>query len=204
MPTLAQYRLEVRRLLHDANANFYQNDQLNDHINDARNQVVSDTGCNRALQSFSFTSPTEVYQWSALPQGSVTLDILNITVLWSNMRVTLRRMSFTELNMSLRPFNTYMSRPIAWSVYGQSFYIAPVPDQTYAAEIDTVVLPSTLINDNDPDTLIYPFTVPVAYFAASKAKLYEQSFAEAEQFMSQYTQKVRMALRASMTRQLGI
>ena len=42
--TLQSYITEVRYLLHDANANFYTNDQLTDYINSARERVVRDTG----------------------------------------------------------------------------------------------------------------------------------------------------------------
>jgi hypothetical protein len=43
--TLAQYITQCRRLLHDANANFWTDQELTDYINDARNKLVRDTGC---------------------------------------------------------------------------------------------------------------------------------------------------------------
>jgi hypothetical protein len=49
--TLQGYITEVRRLLHDANANFYTNSQLTDYINSARKRVVRDTGCLRDVQT---------------------------------------------------------------------------------------------------------------------------------------------------------
>lgn len=49
--TLQGYITEVRRLLHDANANFYTNSQLTDYINGARKRVVRDTGCLRDVQT---------------------------------------------------------------------------------------------------------------------------------------------------------
>ena len=51
--TLSQYITEVRRLLHDANGNFYTNSQLTDYINAARARVVRDTGCLRSIQTIS-------------------------------------------------------------------------------------------------------------------------------------------------------
>jgi len=50
MATLTSYLLEVQRLLHDANLNFYTQSQLTDYINSARERIVRDTGCLRTLQ----------------------------------------------------------------------------------------------------------------------------------------------------------
>lgn len=68
--TLQGYITEVRRLLHDANANFYTNQQLTDYINGARDRIVRDTGCLRTIQ-IAQTPLTPVaggnapYFWSA-------------------------------------------------------------------------------------------------------------------------------------------
>jgi len=50
MATLNSYITEVRRLLHDANGNFYSDSELTDYINGARDRVARDTGCLRKLQ----------------------------------------------------------------------------------------------------------------------------------------------------------
>jgi hypothetical protein len=50
MATLSGYITEVRRLLHDANGNFYSDSELTDYINEARKQTVRDTGCLRKIQ----------------------------------------------------------------------------------------------------------------------------------------------------------
>ena len=49
MATLNSYITEVRRLLHDANGNFYSDSQLTDYINSARERAVRDTGCLREI-----------------------------------------------------------------------------------------------------------------------------------------------------------
>ena len=48
--TLGGYITEVRRLLHDANGNFYTDSELTDYINDGRERLVRDTGCLRFIQ----------------------------------------------------------------------------------------------------------------------------------------------------------
>ena len=50
MATLTSYISEVRRLLHDANGVFWDDAELTDYINSARERVVRDTGCLRTLQ----------------------------------------------------------------------------------------------------------------------------------------------------------
>jgi hypothetical protein len=61
-------------------------------------------------------------------------------------------------------------------------YIAPVPDQSYPLEVDTVILPTalSLTNPSVVDSIVDPYTTPVAFYAAYKAKYKEQSYGEAE------------------------
>jgi hypothetical protein len=49
MASLSSYITQVRRLLHDANGNFYTDQQLTDYINEARKRTVRDTGCLREV-----------------------------------------------------------------------------------------------------------------------------------------------------------
>lgn len=68
--TLQGYITEVRRLLHDANGNFYSDSQLTDYINGARERVVRDTGCLRTIQVSQTPCTPEAggaapYFWSA-------------------------------------------------------------------------------------------------------------------------------------------
>lgn len=49
MATLSTYITEVRRLLHDANSNFYSDQQLTDYINSSRERTVRDTGALREI-----------------------------------------------------------------------------------------------------------------------------------------------------------
>ena len=75
--TLQGYITEVRRLLHDANGNFYSNTQLTDYINGARERIVRDTGCLRTIQVTQTPCTPEVggkdpYFWS--PEAPVALN----------------------------------------------------------------------------------------------------------------------------------
>jgi hypothetical protein len=60
MTTLQDYITTTRRLLHDANANFWSDQELTDDINQARNRLVRDTGCYRVLQTSQVVRNQEV------------------------------------------------------------------------------------------------------------------------------------------------
>lgn len=70
--TLAQYILDVRRLLHDATGKYWSDAELTDYINEARERVVADTGCNRTKQISYMTQGIET-----LAFGGVNGILLN-------------------------------------------------------------------------------------------------------------------------------
>lgn len=273
MATLSSYITEVRRLLHDANANFWTDSELTDAINDGRQRIVRDTGCLRTIQvsytpigangsaatawtagavatlnsyvfnniftyqvtqagilgssappypstnnvyppSSAFTdgtaqltyyAPAEVIPYSALPQGSQTLDILNVNLYWGNTRVPLRYLPWSNFNAQLRYWQNYIGRPVCFSTFGQSqIYLAPVPDQSYTMELDTVILPTdlTLASPNVTDQINDPYTGPVKFYAAYLAKYKEQSYGEAEIFKQEYMKQTQAVLNSVFTRRL--
>jgi len=201
--TLSGYITECRRLLHDANANFYSNPELTDYINQARQRLVRDTGCLRTYQTSATVTNQEVYTFASLPNAAFTMDILNINIIWGNSRIPLRYMPWTQFNAELRFWQNYIGRPIAFSMYGPtSFYISPVPDQIYAMELDTVILPTPLVTDAQVDEIPDPWTAPVAFYACYKAKFKEQSYGEAEIFKQEYTRQAQSVLATTYTRRM--
>lgn len=70
--TLASYRLECRRLLHDANGKYWSNAELNDYINDGRNRVAAFTGCIRKLFTAYLSANLEQYPIGGVVGGNVT------------------------------------------------------------------------------------------------------------------------------------
>jgi hypothetical protein len=199
------YITECRRLLHDANANFWSNDELTDYINEARQRLVRDSGCLRSYQTTTANTNQEVYQFTAFPQGANTMDIININLIWGNTRIPLRYLPWTQSNAELRFWQNYVGRPIAFSMYGPtSFYISPVPDQNYAMELDTVILPTnlTLAAPDASDQIPDPWTTPVAFYACYKAKFKEQSYGEAEIFKQEYVKQAQSVLATTYTRRM--
>ena len=132
-----------------------------------------------------------------------TLDILNVSVIWGTQRIALDYRAWTKFNATMRVWQQILSRPCVWSAYGQNaFFLGPIPDQYYLAELDTVVLPPVLVNMSDVDIINPPYSLPVSFYAAYKAKIKEQSYGEAENFLKQYRQRVLDALRSSSTRRM--
>ena len=273
MATLSSYITEVRRLLHDANGNFWSDAELTDYINDARQRVVRDTGCLRTLQitqtplsttgvaatswtantavtagqflfsnifiyavtasgttgstpppypasgstfppsapftdgtaTLQYSSNAEIISYAAMPNAQYTLDIINVNLYWGNSRIPLRYLPWSNFNAQLRYWQNYVGRPICYSVYGQGqIYISPVPDQSYYIELDTVVMPTALVA-TDPsvtDSIVAPYTTPVAFYAAYKAKYKEQSYGEAEIYKQEYGKHVNAVLNSVFTRRI--
>jgi len=201
--TLAGYITDTRRLLHDVNANFWTDAELTSYINDGRNTLVRDTGCNRVLQSYTAPYNVETIDFSALPEGTKTIDILNINLYWGNSRVPLMYFPWTNFNAQLRYWQNYTGRPAAFSMYGpKKIFIGPKPDQAYVMELDTVVEVDPLVTGSEVETLPNPFIEAVPFYAAYIAKYQEQSYGEAEIFKNEYSKHIMEALNGTFTRRL--
>lgn len=202
--TLSDYIFVVRRLLHDANANFWTDQELTIDINDARQRLVRDTGCHRILQTSAVLTGIESYDFSTLPEGTKTMDVINLNVYWGNSRVPLRYVSWTQFNAQMRYWINYQGQPVIYSMYGPNkYFVAPVPDQDYVTELDTVVRPTDLVALDDIDTdIVDPWKDPVPFYAAYMAKFKEQSYGEAELFKQQYVQQLQNVLSTTFTRRM--
>jgi hypothetical protein len=150
-----------------------------------------------------YVGNAEQINYVTLPSGVQTLDVLNINLYWGNTRVPLRYLPWTQFNAELRFWQNYIGRPICFTQYGQgSIIIAPVPDNIYTVDIDTVILPTALTNPSDIDNINDPYNTPVPFYAAYLAKYYEQSFGEAEIFKQEYNKHVQAVLVAISTRRM--
>ena len=155
--------------------------------------------------TLQYAGPAEIIPYSAFPQGLQTLDVLNVTIYWGNSRIPLRYLPWSNFNAQLRYWQNYVGRPVCFSTYGQGqLYISPVPDQTYVTEMDTVILPTALLlsNPSQTDPINDPYTTPVAFYAAYKAKYKEQSYGEAELYKQEYAKHVQAALNSTYTRRI--
>ena len=154
---------------------------------------------------FQYDSPCEVISLASLPNSLYTLDVLNVTLYWGNSRIPLRYLPWTNFNAQLRYWQNYVGRPVCFSTYGQGqLYIGPIPDQSYAIEVDTIILPTALLatNPSQTDQIVDPYTTPVQFYAAYKAKYKEQSYGEAEIFKQEYAKHIQAAINSTFTRRI--
>jgi len=155
--------------------------------------------------TLKYVQPAEQIQYASLPSGTQTLDVLNVTLYWGNSRIPLRNLNWTEFNAQLRYWQNYVGRPVCFSTYGQqTLYISPVPDQAYYIEVDTTLLPTplTLSNPSAVDPINDPYTTPVVFYAAYKAKYKEQSYGEAEIYKQEYIKHIQAVLNSVFTRRI--
>jgi hypothetical protein len=202
--TLQTYLTECRFLLHDATSAFYSDSELTTHINAARDRLARDTGCLRSYQTTNAVANQESYNLSTLPNGQYTFDVLNINLIWGNTRVPMRYLPFTQFNAELRFWQNYIGRPICFTTYtiASTYYIAPVPDQNYSMELDTLLVPVPMVNATDVDTIQNTMSSPIAHYACHLAKFKEQAYGEAEIFKQQYKDKALNAISTSFQRRI--
>jgi hypothetical protein len=203
--TLQTYITDVQRLLHDTSANFWPTGELTDYINSARHKVSADSKCLRQLATgISLPAAKEVYPVQTTVNTVLTatvIDVMGISVYTGNSRYKLNYMSFTQFDAQLRAWQLLQSRPVAFTRMGATqIYIGPIPDQTYVSDWDVAVLPFTMVNTTDMETIPYPFTSPVKWYAAYLAKFKEQQMGEAELFRNEYNRQGMQAQRSFMTR----
>ena len=154
--------------------------------------------------SLQYSGPAEVIPYATISTGT-TLDILNVNVYWGNSRIPLRYLPWSNFNAQLRYWQNYVGRPVCFSVYGQNtIYVGPVPDQAYVVEIDSTILPTALSlnTPNVNDQIQDPYTTPVAFYAAYKAKYKEQSYGEAEIYKQEYAKQIQAVLNSVYTRRI--
>jgi len=154
--------------------------------------------------TLQYSGPAEIIPYATIATGT-TLDILNVNIYWGNSRLPLRYLPWSNFNAQLRYWQNYVGRPVCFSVYGQNtIYIGPVPDQAYVVEIDSTILPTalSLSSPNVNDQIQDPYTTPVAFYAAYKAKYKEQSYGEAEIYKQEYNKQVQAVLNSVYTRRI--
>jgi len=170
----------------------------------ANNTFPPSTAFTDGTAKLTYSGPAEIIPFATLSNGT-TLDILNVNIYWGNSRIPLRYLPWSNFNAQLRYWQNYVGRPICFSVYGQQqIYIGPVPDQVYSVEIDSTILPTplSLNTPNTVDPIQDPYTTPVAFYAAYKAKYKEQSYGEAEIYKQEYLKHVQAVLNSVYTRRI--
>lgn len=125
----------------------------------------------------------EIYNFSDVPQQSLgpgigsILAVRTVSLIWGNVRYTLRVMSFSKFQAIIRNYTIggYQSTPFWLGQFGQgtagSLYVFPSPDQIYPSEWDCLCLPVDLVDDTTPEAIPAPWIHAVPFYAAHLACL---------------------------------
>lgn len=124
--------------------------------------------------------------------------LISVACAWganSAMKPMLNEMIWSEFQAYYRSYNMGMqSYPTIWSKYGQglngSIYLWPLPSQAAQMDWDLWCLPVTLTSSSTPEAIPYPFTTPVAFYAAYLAFFNAQRFDDAEKMKKEYEDKL--------------
>jgi hypothetical protein len=139
----------------------------------------------RAIKNYTLTANTEqeIYEFrdvpipTLMPGAQSILAVLSVAVIWSNIRYTGNRVSFSKYQSLVRSYTSgnFLYTPFWFSQYGQgvngSFYLYPLPDQIYPMEFDSLLIPADLVDDSTPEVIPYPWTDAVPFWAAWLALL---------------------------------
>lgn len=274
MTILANYEVQVADLLHDPENLLWTTTQLDRYINEARRQLVMDTGCLRLLQTAYFTQGVEAYNFGSItgavitaggsgyttptvsfsggggtgvaatlgvsggavtsitftnlgsgytsaPTATVnpvgggagatvsvgalsvnTYDMLDVHIIWGNLRYATKWFPWSIFSRQIRSYTTVQMRPTAWATYGLTqIYLGVLPDQTYQADVDTVILPTDL-SGSTVDPIPPVVQDPIKYYAAYLAKNNAQQYGEMQTFLVQYGRRL-LEVAQPYTRRMG-
>lgn len=125
-------------------------------------------------------------------------DIMNVTVNYQNSWITLAYTYFTEFQAKARFYRNITGQPAVWtkgppptSDGVDYFYIFQIPSMSFQCDIDAICQPPALVDDNTPETLRFPYTDCVQYYAAYVAKYQQQQFNESANFLRIYDELMR-------------
>lgn len=125
------------------------------------------------------------------PGVASIIGVQTISVSWGSQKPTLGRVSWSDIQAYLRAYNIgYLNYPTYWAQYAQgvsgSATLWPIPSVVTQLDVDTYCLPISLSSDSDVEAIPYPWTDPVAYYAAYLAFLNAQRKDDARYYLSEY------------------
>lgn len=163
--------------------------------------IIADAGDGASI-TFSLspmnllTEGQEVYPFSevdlsSFPGCDSVYMIKSVSIIYSNYRYSLPCYAFSEYQAKIRTFPyQYSYVPAFCSQFGQgvngSFYVYPLPSQTYQYELDCFCLPADLSTDLSVEAIPMPWTEAVPYFAASLCYAELQNFNASKYYMDMY------------------
>ena len=132
--------------------------------------------------SFGTILPTIQSVYSGINE---IVSIRSIAFIWGTFRYVRMSTSFTRYQAWVRTYsNQYEYIPSVVAQYGQgaagTLFMYPIPNSNYQFEADCLCLPNDLVLDTDFEAIPDPWRVCVQYYAAYKAFLGVQRYADAK------------------------
>lgn len=196
---LAQYVTEVQNLLNDQQGQFFAIPTLNNYINRSRRRIAAVSGCLRVIPDGVKTHRgQEIYpvsDWISLVQAAkpgvasiLFVRSLAVSIGTNGWKPTWKLIPFTDFQARLRIWNSTfigtISEPGWWATVGlgpdTKIYLAPIPSQENPIDVDLTCIPMSLLTDNDPEPIPYPWTDAVCYWAAVLCLLQQQRGQDAQ------------------------
>ena len=180
--------------------------------------IADPTGSGAVLQVVTAPKNTlnqgqERYNFADFPLGifpgvKAVIAVLDVALLYNNLRYRLFQYSFSEYQAYIRNFPfQYTYVPVCYTQFQAgtdgSLLLYPFPSQTYAWEPDCLCIPEDLQNDQDFEAIGEPFTESVPYLAAAYAMEEAQSYNNARYWHMRYAESATRYSNYARPRMLG-
>jgi len=133
---------------------------------------------------------------SPFPGVESIYAVQSVSIIYANYRYSIPIYSFSAYQAKIRnyPFQ-YQYVPAFGAQYGQgtsgSFFLYPLPSQTYQYELDCYCLPSDLTTNLSVEALPDPWTDAVAYWAAHLSYLQIQNYNAAKFYEDMFERRLQ-------------
>jgi hypothetical protein len=198
---LNAYIAQVRSLLNDAGAVEYTTPNLTIYINDARVQIASAAECIRFRGEFTTAIDQNAYPFTAIGGTGMPVGVQQAI---NARKMGVRGTSGEWAEVYGREWEWFWSyllngplsapgsegQPSTFAVLAPglngTFYLGPIPNAVYVMQADCVGSPIALVDDSTVETLPYPWTEAVQYYAAYLALLNSQRYGDADSMLQRY------------------
>jgi hypothetical protein len=193
---LNAYIAQVQSLLDDAGAVEYTVPNLTIYINDARVQIALASECIRFVGRLGLTANVQPYNFGLITgipagvQGALVVRKASVQTPSQWTEIHDREWEWFWSNCLNGPLSVTTGTPNTFSQFqpgvGGVVFFSPNPSTGFNTRLDCVGYPINLIDDTTPESLLYPWTEAVQYYAAYLAFLNAQRNADADAMLQRY------------------
>lgn len=159
------------------------------------------TIANQEVYTFAAAS---VFAAAANPGVASIIALQTVAVSWGSQKPVLVQYDWSGFQAYCRSINLASTNyPNVWAQYSQgvngSIYMFPIPAETLQMDWDCYCLPVDLTSDTTPEAIPYPWTRPIAHYAAYIAYQSAQRRDDASYQQSEYKRRMAEARSVSST-----